>query len=39
VVALIISTFVEDFQWSLLSLGGLVLVLFGNWLVMRRGAA
>lgn len=39
VVALLISTFVEGFQWSLLALGGLVLVLFGNWLVMRRGAA
>ncbi len=39
VVALAISTVVEGFEWSLLALSGLVLVLFGNWLVMRRGAA
>lgn len=37
VVALLISTVVEGFQWSLMALGGVVLVLFGNWLVMRRG--
>lgn len=39
VVALAISTVVEGFEWSLLALFGLALVLFGNWLVMRRGAA
>ncbi len=39
VVALLISTVVEDFHWSALSLLGIVLVLAGNWLVMRRGAA
>ncbi|TXS94343.1 EamA family transporter [Parahaliea maris] len=39
VVALLISTFAEGYQWSVLALLGLALVLAGNWLVMRRGAA
>lgn len=38
VVALLISTVVEDFRWTLPALCGLALVLFGNWLVMRRGS-
>lgn len=36
VVALLISTLVEGYQWTLLGLGGFVLVLLGNWLVMRQ---
>jgi drug/metabolite transporter (DMT)-like permease len=39
VVALLISTVAEGYQWSLPALAGLVLVVLGNWLVMRRGAA
>lgn len=39
VVALLISTAFEGYQWSLLGLAGFCLVLIGNWLVMRRGAA
>ncbi len=39
VVALLISTVVEGFHWSPLALLGIGLVLAGNWLVMRRGAA
>lgn len=39
VVALLISTLVEGYQWSLLAFAGLCLVLLGNWLVMRRGRA
>ncbi len=35
VVALLISTVVEAYQWSLSALLGLALVLLGNWLVMR----
>ena len=36
-VALLISTLVEGYQWSLGALLGVALVVFGNWLVM--GAA
>jgi drug/metabolite transporter (DMT)-like permease len=36
VVALLISTVVEGYQWTWLAAAGLALVLFGNWLVMRR---
>lgn len=39
VVALLISTLVEDFQWTLLGVGGFLLVLLGNWLVMRQRPA
>lgn len=35
-VALLISTLVEGYQWTLVGFGGLCLVLAGNWLVMRR---
>ena len=38
VVALIISTIFEDYQWTLLSLTGLVLVLGGNVVVLRTKA-
>jgi drug/metabolite transporter (DMT)-like permease len=37
VVALLISTLFEGYQWTLLGLAGFALVLAGNWLVMRRG--
>ena len=38
-VALLISTVVEDYQWTLIGFAGLCLVLVGNWLVMRRSNA
>ncbi len=34
-VALLISTFVEHYQWSFLAVTGLSVVVLGNWLVMR----
>lgn len=34
-VALLISTLFEGYQWSLAALLGMVLVVLGNWLVMR----
>ena len=37
-VALLISTVVEGYQWTLIAFAGLCLVLAGNWLVMRRGS-
>jgi drug/metabolite transporter (DMT)-like permease len=36
VVALLISSVVEDYRWSIWSVGGLLLVLGGNWLAMRE---
>ena len=36
VVALLISTVFEGYQWTVTAAGGLGLVLLGNWLVMRR---
>lgn len=39
IVALLISTLFESYAWTLVSFAGFALVLFGNWLVMRRGAA
>ncbi len=36
VVALLISSIIEDYRWTLWSLGGLLLVIGGNWLAMRR---
>ena len=36
VVALLISTFVEDFRWSLLSVAGVAFILCGNWLALTR---
>ena len=38
-VALLISTLVEGYQWTLVGFAGLCLVLAGNWLVMRRSSA
>ena len=35
VVALLISTLVESYRWTLPALLGLGLILLGNWLVMR----
>ncbi len=37
VVALLISTLFEGYQWTLPGLAGFALVLAGNWLVMQRG--
>jgi drug/metabolite transporter (DMT)-like permease len=34
-VALVISTFLEDYRWSLASLAGVAMVLAGNYLVTR----
>lgn len=39
VVALLISTLVEDYRWTWSAILGLTLVLLGNWLVMRRSAS
>jgi drug/metabolite transporter (DMT)-like permease len=39
VVALLISTALEGYQWTMQAFVGLCLVLLGNWLVMRRGKA
>ena len=39
IVALLISTLFESYAWTWMSLAGFALVLLGNWLVMRRGAA
>ena len=38
VLALLISTVVEDYQWSALAVAGLVMVAAGNVLVLRRDA-
>ncbi len=39
VVALLISSVFEDYQWTVYAALGLMLVLFGNWLAMRRDSA
>ncbi len=39
VVALLISTLFEGYRWSWPAVFGFLLVLGGNWLVMRRGRA
>ena len=36
VVALALSTVVENYQWTLLAVVGLLLILFGNYLVMKK---
>ena len=36
VVALAISTVVEDYQWTGLAVVGVILTLAGNWLALRR---
>ena len=38
IVALIISTFFEDYQWSAHNIIGMVLVLMGNGLVINKEA-
>jgi drug/metabolite transporter (DMT)-like permease len=38
-VALLISTLMEDYQWTLPALMGLSIVMVGNWLVMRASKA
>jgi drug/metabolite transporter (DMT)-like permease len=35
IVALVVSSLVEDYRWSLFSVAGLLLVLGGNWLALR----
>lgn len=35
VIALVVSSVVEDYRWTLWSFAGLTLVLAGNWLAMR----
>lgn len=35
-IALLISTLIEDYRWSGMSLAGVVLILGGNWLAMAR---
>ncbi|MEP1443765.1 MAG: EamA family transporter, partial [Hyphomicrobiales bacterium] len=37
IFALLISTVIEGYQWTALSLVGLVLVLVGNYFVLSRG--
>ncbi len=39
VVALLLSTLVEGYTWTLSAIMGMGLVVFGNWLVMRRPRA
>jgi drug/metabolite transporter (DMT)-like permease len=35
-VALLISTLVEDYRWTTMSLAGVVLILGGNWMAMSK---
>jgi drug/metabolite transporter (DMT)-like permease len=35
-VALILSTFIEDYRWTKLSMTGVILILTGNWLAMSQ---
>jgi drug/metabolite transporter (DMT)-like permease len=35
IVALAVSSVVEDYRWSLFSVAGLLLVVAGNWLALR----
>jgi len=36
IVALLISTVVEDYQWSILAVVGVVFIVFGNWIALTR---
>ncbi len=36
IVALIISTFVENFQWSMLAIVGILFIIAGNWIALTR---
>ena len=38
VIALSISTLFEDYRWTLVAIFGLALVLFGNYLVLKKPA-
>jgi len=35
-MVLAISTFVEDYQWSVLAVTGISLTVVGNWLALRK---
>lgn len=39
IVALIISTVLEGYSWSVSAIVGMTLVVLGNWLVMHRAKA
>ena len=39
IIALLISTVTEGYQWTVLSLVGLILVLVGNYFVLSRSKA
>ena len=39
IVALLISTFFEDYRWTVAAVGGVVLIVAGNLLAMRRRVA
>ena len=39
VIALILSTFFENYTWTAASLAGVVLILTGNFIVLRRKKA
>ena len=36
IVALIISTFVEGYQWSTMAVAGIVFIIAGNWLALTK---
>ena len=36
IVALIISTFFENYQWSILAVAGIALIIAGNWLALTK---
>jgi len=36
IVALLISTFVENYQWSILAVVGILFIMSGNWLALAR---
>jgi drug/metabolite transporter (DMT)-like permease len=36
IVALLISTFVEDYQWSTMAVAGIVFIIAGNWLALTK---
>ncbi len=36
IVALVISTFVEGYQWSILAVAGIALIIAGNWLALTK---
>ncbi|RLA25574.1 MAG: EamA family transporter [Gammaproteobacteria bacterium] len=36
IVALLISTFVEDYQWSTMAVSGIVFIIAGNWLALSK---